>query len=181
VDDLLLVQVLERAAELFEALRGVFLGVAALGDDAVEELAARHELHHEVHLLGLVEDLEEVDHVRVVDVLHDLDLARDVPHVLHLRLVDDLDRDLLGDLAVLLLVDRLLHDGKVPRAELVANLVVLLEVALLEEAHVRSTKCAAGSPVGGFSLRRVRFAAALSALGPKRSSSSREAVKAARP
>ena len=63
-------------------------------DDHVEQLSARHELHHEVDRLLLVEDLKEADDIRVVaDGLHDLNLARDVVHVLDLRLVDHLDRD----------------------------------------------------------------------------------------
>ena len=32
-------------------LGGVLLRVAPLGDDAVEELASRHQLHHEHHLV----------------------------------------------------------------------------------------------------------------------------------
>lgn len=43
------------------------------------------ELHDEIHLLGFVVDLIELDDVGVLDHLHDLDLALDVVHVLHLR------------------------------------------------------------------------------------------------
>ena len=63
--DLLLVHVLERVAQLHNDPRRVLLGVAPLGDDAVEELAARDKLHHKHHLLRLVEDLEQLLNARL--------------------------------------------------------------------------------------------------------------------
>ncbi len=46
---------------------------ADLLDDAVEELAAAHELHDEGNLVGAVEDIVQLDTVNVVDALKDLD------------------------------------------------------------------------------------------------------------
>ena len=44
-------QVIERDADLREELCRLLLGVAALVDDAVKELAAREQLHHDVGVL----------------------------------------------------------------------------------------------------------------------------------
>ena len=59
---------------------------AAVRDDELEQLAARDKLGDEVDVSRLLDDLEQVDDVRVLDVLEDLDLAR---HALDIALVGD--------------------------------------------------------------------------------------------
>ncbi len=51
---------------------------ANLFDDAVEELAAAHELHDEGNLVGAVEDIVQLYTVDVVDALKDLDFPLDL-------------------------------------------------------------------------------------------------------
>jgi len=114
VDHLLTVQVVQRAAQRVHHLGGILFGVVADLNDFVKELAAGDELHDEVHLFRLVEDLDELDHVRVVHQTHDLNLTLNVAHVLNLAFVVDLhsiDSVLVG------LRRALLDDGEIAGAE----------------------------------------------------------------
>ena len=56
----------------------------------------------------------------------------DVVHVLNLRLVDDLDRDVgvEGDRSILLLTRGLVHHSEVSRAQLLGQIIVLLDLSL---------------------------------------------------
>mmetsp|Transcript_12135 Transcript_12135/g.38929 ORF Transcript_12135/g.38929 Transcript_12135/m.38929 type:complete len:253 (-) Transcript_12135:307-1065(-) len=75
VDNLLVVQKVQRLAQLGHAAGRLLLGVLLFLHDSVKELAARHQLHDEVHLFGLIVDLEERDDILVLHHLHDLNLA----------------------------------------------------------------------------------------------------------
>mmetsp|Transcript_50047 Transcript_50047/g.82967 ORF Transcript_50047/g.82967 Transcript_50047/m.82967 type:complete len:248 (-) Transcript_50047:54-797(-) len=86
-------QILESVAKGEHSKCSVFLFVVTLGHYPIEELAARDQLHDEVHLLLLVVNLIERDYVCVLDLEHDLDLTLNVPHILDLGLVNDLDCD----------------------------------------------------------------------------------------
>mmetsp|Transcript_41282 Transcript_41282/g.102334 ORF Transcript_41282/g.102334 Transcript_41282/m.102334 type:complete len:327 (-) Transcript_41282:45-1025(-) len=121
VADVVRVQVLQRVRDLPHALGRILLGIRATRDDAVEELAARDELHHEVDLGALVEHLVQRDHVGVRDPLHDRDLVLDRLECARLRLVDDLHRERPAVALALAGV----HLGKVARTEVLANLVLL--------------------------------------------------------
>lgn len=73
---------------------GLELVVAALRLDAVVQVAALEQLHHDVHDLPLLEHVVHVDDVRVVQQLQDADLqpqALLIAHV-HPALVDHLHR-----------------------------------------------------------------------------------------
>lgn len=48
---------------------GFFLRVVFLLDNAVEELATSHQLHHEVDAILVLIDLEQLHHVGMVDLL----------------------------------------------------------------------------------------------------------------
>jgi len=76
----------------------------ALGDDAVEELAALAELHDDVDVLAALVRVDELDDVGVVaEVVQDADLASNVFHVLgahQLSLGDGLARSLALGLLV---------------------------------------------------------------------------------
>ena len=82
----MLVAVLDARDELLEHRPRARLRQSAVGDDKVEELAARHKLHHHVNIRGRVDHLIEADNVRVVEELEDLDLAADL--LVHLELPD---------------------------------------------------------------------------------------------
>ena len=113
--NVLLVQVLDGAHDLAKFGARLLLLHAAVSDQVVEHFAAARVLHHQVErLLGLY-DLEELDDVRVVETLHDLDLAEELLQaaLVELRLVDDLDGDLFADE----LVARQLDLGEVALAD----------------------------------------------------------------
>lgn len=58
------------------------LGVMPLGDDPIEELAAGAQLHHQMHVVPILEHLLELHYVAVSgEVVHDLDFAADVGDV----------------------------------------------------------------------------------------------------
>ena len=93
----------ELAEVLARAARAVLLQLALLHDD-VEQLAALHELQHQVDGGGAGQHLLELDDVGVLERLHDGDLLLDL--LAHLRgadlgLVHHLQRHALARLAVL--------------------------------------------------------------------------------
>mmetsp|Transcript_17532 Transcript_17532/g.44529 ORF Transcript_17532/g.44529 Transcript_17532/m.44529 type:complete len:331 (-) Transcript_17532:174-1166(-) len=94
----------QRVHELVQHLPSLPLVHAPLRHDLVEELPARHQLHHHVDLLRRRHHLLEVHHVGVLQVLQDCDLRLNlVRHVLprQLLLVQDLDGHRLACLCML--------------------------------------------------------------------------------
>mmetsp|Transcript_102781 Transcript_102781/g.291042 ORF Transcript_102781/g.291042 Transcript_102781/m.291042 type:complete len:206 (-) Transcript_102781:226-843(-) len=95
---------METLRDLLHHRRGLPLGEELLFHDAVEQLAARTQLQDEVHVLGVSESLIELEDVRVIQLLHDIDLC------LQLRPVHRVRRDGLdGALCLRDLVDGLAH------------------------------------------------------------------------
>lgn len=97
--DTLLMQILYGRDDLTKFSARLLLFHATVRNQVVEDLAARRVLHDQIErLLGLY-DLEELDDVRMVQTLHDLDLAEEFLQraLVQLRLVDDLDGDLFTD------------------------------------------------------------------------------------
>ena len=95
--DAQLMQILDAADDLLEEFAGLGLLELLLFDDVVEELAAAHELHDQKQLLRRLDDLEQLDDVRVPDQLEDVDFARDALYVSissDFALFEDFDRHL---------------------------------------------------------------------------------------
>ncbi|BAT12872.1 Os11g0171601, partial [Oryza sativa Japonica Group] len=118
-----------------DELRGGALGVVALGDDAVEELAAGAELHDDVDEQRVLVGAADADDVGVLgEVVHDLDLA---PHVLvvlpaqQLPLGDGLAREL----AAARLVHAQVRRPELPLPELLPDAVVVAHVRRLVRQH----------------------------------------------
>ena len=57
--------VINGVEDLSDELSGVSFRVRALLDDSIEELAACHQLHHQIHLRLVLECLHQLDDVRV--------------------------------------------------------------------------------------------------------------------
>ena len=74
---------------MLEELARLGLLQLLLLDDVVEQLAATHKLHDEEQLLRRLDNLEELDDVRMPDQLQDINLSSDA-----------LDVGLAGDLAL---------------------------------------------------------------------------------
>merc|ERR1719313_2105194 len=75
VDNVRRMQVRDRSEHVAHDAGGVPLAEALVVHDAVEELPARHALHHHVNVVPILESLHELSDVRVGDPLHDLDLT----------------------------------------------------------------------------------------------------------
>lgn len=91
-------------------------GVLLLLGDVVEELATRAVLHDQEEVLGRLDNLVELDEVRVADQFEDVDLAGDtfdVRYVHDLLLLQHLHCHLLARP----LVDRQLHLPERPLAQ----------------------------------------------------------------
>jgi hypothetical protein len=120
-----------------DELRGGALGVVALGDDAVEELAAGAELHDEVDEERVLVRAADADDVGVLgEVVHDLDLA---PHVLVVLAAQQLA---LGDglarvLAAVRLAHALVRGAELPLPQLLPDAVVVAHVVRLVRQHRR--------------------------------------------
>jgi len=90
VAHVLLVHVLQRAQDFVRHVLRHLLGEHAELDDAVEQLAARHELHHKVDVVSRLKGIEAQHDVRVPDRLEDLGLRLHQLHLRHrIRLLDD--------------------------------------------------------------------------------------------
>jgi hypothetical protein len=122
-----------------DELRSRALTVVALGDDAVEELAAGAELHDDVHEERVLVGAADADDVGVLgEVVHDLDLAVDVLVVLPAQQLA------LGDgLACVLSAVRLAHalvrGAELPLPQFLADAVVVPHVRRLVRKHGRRT------------------------------------------
>lgn len=95
VDDVLAVQVAQRARHLRDVLRGLPLGEAVLAAQVLVELALAGELDDQEHALAVVEVAVQLQDVGVPQVALDLDLAAHLaldPAVLQLVLVQHLQR-----------------------------------------------------------------------------------------
>mmetsp|Transcript_22684 Transcript_22684/g.35057 ORF Transcript_22684/g.35057 Transcript_22684/m.35057 type:complete len:354 (-) Transcript_22684:144-1205(-) len=75
VHDVVGVQVVQRAQQQGHQVARLLLRVLLLLHDAVEQLPAHHQLEDEDGLRALVEHVRQLDHVLVVQLLHDLDLV----------------------------------------------------------------------------------------------------------
>ena len=82
-------KVLNATDYLLEELARLGLLQLLLLDNVVEKLAATHKLHNEEQLLRRLDNLEELDDVRMPDKLQDVNLS-----------CDSLDIGLAGDLAL---------------------------------------------------------------------------------
>ncbi|BAT16064.1 Os12g0169950 [Oryza sativa Japonica Group] len=117
--------------------RGGALGVVALGDDAVEELAAGAELHDDVDEQRVLVGAPDADDVWVLgEVVHDLDLA---PHVLVVLPAQQLP---LGDglarvLAAVGLPHAQVRGPELPLPQLLPDAVVVPHVRRLVGEHRR--------------------------------------------
>ena len=108
-----------RLRHLAHQPRRVLLRVRPLLDELLEELAARHQLHHEVPFVVRLEDVTKRDNIRVrAHLLQDGDLATDRAHV-GAALLDRFDRDRLARF----LVHAAAHRRKVAVAEHLHHLV----------------------------------------------------------
>jgi hypothetical protein len=118
-------------------LRGGALCVVALGDDAVEELAAGAELHDEVDEERVLVGAADADDVGVLgEMVHDLDLA---PHVLVVLAAQQLA---LGDglarvLGAVRLAHALVRGAELPLPQLLPDAVVVAHVVRLMRQHRR--------------------------------------------
>mmetsp|Transcript_104626 Transcript_104626/g.272328 ORF Transcript_104626/g.272328 Transcript_104626/m.272328 type:complete len:458 (-) Transcript_104626:231-1604(-) len=90
VAHVIFVHVVERPDDLLHEDGGLDLREVPRLDDAVEELAARGELHDQINVAVVLEGLVEFDDVGVVHHFHDGDLLLEAVDVLHLRLGDGL-------------------------------------------------------------------------------------------
>lgn len=86
VHDAEFMEVLHAADDLLKKLAGLRLLQLLLFHDVVKELAARDELHDEEELFGCLDDLKELDNVRVSDQLEDVDFSG---HTLHVGIARD--------------------------------------------------------------------------------------------
>ena len=118
------VQPRDALRELAHEARGLLLGVGPLRHEPLEELAARHKLHHDYPLTLRLEEIAQSDHV-LMRAHHALDgdLAPDGARV-GATLRNRLDRDGLAALAVYATS----HGRKVAAADYVAHLVAVLQV-----------------------------------------------------
>ncbi|BAS94669.1 Os05g0491800 [Oryza sativa Japonica Group] len=147
---------------------GGVLGVVALGDDPVEQLAAGTELHDEVDgVLVLVRALELHHPGLAGEVVHDLHLAADVLDVLlgrQLPLADRLAREPLPRR----LVGAQRRDAELPAPELLAHGVDRLDVlhgAPEDGADGRGRLGGRRRGGGGYCRRRGRGAGAAGGAG----------------
>lgn len=91
-------EVLDACDNLVKELLGLRLLHSLILYDVIEELAAARILHDQVELLGSLDDLIELDDVRVPYELEDVNFPRyplNIAHILNLLLFEDFDRDLL--------------------------------------------------------------------------------------
>ena len=90
------VAVHERRHDLQELVAGSALRHSPVRNEKIVQLAARGVLEHQEQRTGRVDDLVELDNVRVVEGMHNAHLAHQLVQLRwpETRLVDDFDRDL---------------------------------------------------------------------------------------
>ena len=79
------VNVLDGIQELMVHLRSLELVHSSVVNDVVEQFAVLHILHNQEKILGSLDDLVELDDVRVPHSLQDVDLPRHSLHVGHVH------------------------------------------------------------------------------------------------
>jgi hypothetical protein len=125
VDDAGLVRVVERGKQFAHQAHELPRLEANVVVEAVLEVLAADELHHDERDVGLLAEVVHLDDVRVVQPRHRLRLFAEAHRVLagdllvEVALEDGLD----GDRAVQLRVERLVHDAHGAAADLAAELV----------------------------------------------------------
>ena len=176
VHDAQVVAVLDRLEQDQDQVPRLLLAVELLLGDALEELAALDEVHHQIKHRRLVEERVQLHDVRVVQLLQDVHLLEQGRLVVQVQrlLGDALDRE--PPPAVLVLGHA--HDGHRARAQLLAQRVLLVEghgprrhvevvelvvliVVLLAEHGAGRSGPKAGSPAasGAAAARRWTFPA----------------------
>lgn len=98
VDYVEVVHVLDAGDDLLVELAGLFLLQFGVLDDVVEELSTAGVLHDQVELLGRLDDLVQLDDVRVPDLLENVDLpgdSLDIRRICNTVLLQNLDANLL--------------------------------------------------------------------------------------
>mmetsp|Transcript_119295 Transcript_119295/g.338247 ORF Transcript_119295/g.338247 Transcript_119295/m.338247 type:complete len:335 (+) Transcript_119295:448-1452(+) len=101
VADVIFVHVENCLQDLLHKVRGHCLREAATINDAIKELAASTELHHEVNVSVILVRLMQLYYVRMVHLRHDFDLLFETVDVFHLRLAYVLDSIHIAGLLVL--------------------------------------------------------------------------------
>ena len=94
MDDVQLVDILDASVDLLEKLACLVFLQTSVRNNVVKELTAARVLHDQVELLGCLDDLIELDDVRVPDQLQNVDLPSHTFYVRHIRdavLLQDLD------------------------------------------------------------------------------------------
>jgi len=104
-----------------DAFAVVSLGALRLGNDPIEEFPTGAQFRHQVQIFLVLEDVDQLDDVRVLDLLEDLDLGREDLDFLYLGLSDRFD----GVPAVRFPVHAFPHDPVVTVAEFLRVHVVL--------------------------------------------------------
>mmetsp|Transcript_14620 Transcript_14620/g.34873 ORF Transcript_14620/g.34873 Transcript_14620/m.34873 type:complete len:309 (-) Transcript_14620:272-1198(-) len=92
VHDAVRMAVGERREDLLHDPRRVPLGELLLLDDAIKQLTTRTQLHDDVDVSGILEGLVQLDDVRMIQRLHDIDLRPKSGEVLDVALGHRLDR-----------------------------------------------------------------------------------------
>ena len=80
--DARLVDILDAGDKFEVELAGLLLGESRVSDNIVKELATIAVLHDHVEFFLSLNDLVQLDHVRVTDLFEDLDFSCDTFHVL---------------------------------------------------------------------------------------------------
>ena len=112
------VAIVHHRHDLAAGVGGGALGVVALGDNPVEELAASAELHDEIDGVAVLVGALELHDVAVAgEVVHDLDLAPDVVDVVTVHELARCDR-LARELLLRGLVGHQVRHAELPAAQL---------------------------------------------------------------
>mmetsp|Transcript_14658 Transcript_14658/g.41511 ORF Transcript_14658/g.41511 Transcript_14658/m.41511 type:complete len:246 (-) Transcript_14658:375-1112(-) len=125
----LVVHVANRLQQDLRQIARILFGVLVHGDDAVKDVAAAHELHHDEVVIGFLEEVDHLDDVIVIHLVHDGDFVHDGVIILRLARIalDDFD----GVLVLPFLVRASLDRCEGSAMELVANVVEFLEFLLV--------------------------------------------------
>lgn len=75
------VHVLDRLQDVLDECARFIFGVVALFCDTIHELAAVHDLHHDVVVEPVRREVEEAHDVRMIQLLHDPDFTSYSVHI----------------------------------------------------------------------------------------------------